>query len=55
MLYLPEEGEPRREHDRAISGAARAFDYVGQIETDPQKKQLARARALMLRRTLPKK
>lgn len=55
VLYLPEEGEPRREHDRAISGAARAFDYVGQIETDPQKKQLARARALMLRRTLPKK
>lgn len=52
VLYVPSPGERTTEHERAIRGAAQAFDYISQLETDPKSRRLAQVRALALRRRL---
>lgn len=49
VQYAPADRGRSPEHQRALAGAARAFDYEAQLATDPQAKRLAQRRAAELR------
>lgn len=51
VLYVPRAGDSREEFHRALDGAAQCFEYLSQLATDPQEKQLNRQRAADLRRS----
>lgn len=44
VLYVPQDGEPRTEHRRAIEGARRCCEAIAQLSTDPEEKALYRRR-----------
>lgn len=52
VQYRPPEGERSTESDRATAGAARAFEYLAELSSDPDVKRLNRQRAELMQRRL---
>jgi tetratricopeptide (TPR) repeat protein len=52
VLYVPERGGTTDEHERALAGAAKAFQAVGELENDATKKKQFLARAQQRREQL---
>jgi outer membrane protein assembly factor BamD (BamD/ComL family) len=46
VQYSPLPGEPTNEYERALAGAAKAFDYLAQLEAKPENKQVYKQRSL---------
>lgn len=52
VQYKPAEGERSPENDRAISGAAKSFEYLAELAKDPDVKKLNHQRAELMKRRL---